>query len=154
MQQNLNLAKYYPLVQLFHKGFSNKKISKLHYTLIQIIYDENSTSFEELLTRDEIFFNSSLKYLLTSGRNLQIFLWSCLALIFSTIFSQGQINFSLQYNADVNCHLQTQLQFITLDLFCGTRLVCHTDGNGQVGKSLRRQETKIEISISKSTKCS
>ena len=39
---------------MFYKIFPNKNISKLHYTHLHIIYTENSTPFEEVLTRDEI----------------------------------------------------------------------------------------------------
>ena len=43
---------YFPLVWMFHSRTLNNRINKIHERAIRIVYNDNNTSFDELLKRD------------------------------------------------------------------------------------------------------
>ena len=46
---------YCPLVWMFHSRQLNNRINRLHERALRIVYKDNASSFEELLTKDESF---------------------------------------------------------------------------------------------------
>ena len=47
--------KYFPIVWMFHSRCTNSKINRLHETALRIVYDDNVSTFDPLLTMDESF---------------------------------------------------------------------------------------------------
>ena len=47
--------KYCPLTWMFHSRKSNNKINRIHERALRIVYDDYTSSFEELLNKEESF---------------------------------------------------------------------------------------------------
>ena len=47
--------KYCPIVWMFHGGRSNSKINKLHERALRIVYDDEVSTFDQLLAMDKCF---------------------------------------------------------------------------------------------------
>ena len=46
---------YCPIVCMFHSGRSNNKINRLHKRALTIVYDDNVSTFDQLLAMDKSF---------------------------------------------------------------------------------------------------
>ena len=46
---------YCPLVWMFHSRILNNRINKIHERSLRLVYDDNLSSFEELLNKDDSF---------------------------------------------------------------------------------------------------
>ena len=47
--------KYYPIVWMFHRRFTNNKSNKLHKRAFRIVYDDDVSTFDQLLAMDKSF---------------------------------------------------------------------------------------------------
>ena len=47
--------KYYPLTWMFYGRKTNYKINRLQEQELRLVYNDNSSSFEELLSKDDTF---------------------------------------------------------------------------------------------------
>ena len=47
--------KYCPIVWMFHSGRTNNKINRLYERALRIVYDDNVSTFDRLLTMDKPF---------------------------------------------------------------------------------------------------
>ena len=47
--------KYCPIVWMFHSRRNNKKINRLHERALRIVYDDNVSTFHQLLAMDKSF---------------------------------------------------------------------------------------------------
>ena len=47
--------KYFPIVWMFHSRRTNKKINRLHERALRIAYDDEVSTFDQLLTMDKYF---------------------------------------------------------------------------------------------------
>ena len=47
--------KYCPIVWMFHSRRTNKKINRLHERALRIVYDDNVSTFDQLLAMDKSF---------------------------------------------------------------------------------------------------
>ena len=47
--------KYSPIVWIFHIRRTNNKINKLHERALRIVYDDNVSTFDQLLAMDKSF---------------------------------------------------------------------------------------------------